>query len=109
MLNLLFSINGRISRTPFWLVYVLLIPATLASILFIESSLNNNPVLTLIVFALHFWIAICIVVKRLHDMDATGWYAILLTIIPIAAIVVGCIRGTAGPNRFGPDPAERPS
>jgi uncharacterized membrane protein YhaH (DUF805 family) len=104
MANLLFSVNGRISRTPFWLVYLLLIPTTLALILFIEASLNNNPVLTLIVFVLYVWVSICIAVKRLHDIEASGWYAILLFLIPIAAIVVGCLRGTVGPNRFGSDP-----
>ena len=76
MVNLLFSINGRISRGPFWLVYLILFPATLALILFIEASVNNNPVLTLIAFVLYFWIAICITVKRLHDIDATGWLSV---------------------------------
>ena len=67
MVNLLFSTHGRISRGPFWLVYLILFPATLALILFIEASVNNNPVLTLIAFVLYFWIAICNTVKRLHD------------------------------------------
>jgi uncharacterized membrane protein YhaH (DUF805 family) len=38
MVNLLFSTNGRISRGPFWLVYLILFPVTLALILFIEPS-----------------------------------------------------------------------
>jgi hypothetical protein len=50
---------------------LILFPATLALMLFIEASANNNPVLTLIAFVLYSWIAICITVKRLHDLDAT--------------------------------------
>jgi uncharacterized membrane protein YhaH (DUF805 family) len=106
MVNLLFSINGRISRGPFWLVYLILFPATLALILFIEALSNNNPVLILIAFVLYSWIAICITVKRLHDLDATGWFSIPIVLIPIAVILVGSFPGTVGPNRFGPDPLE---
>lgn len=106
MVNLLFSINGRISRGPFWLVYLILFPATLALMLFIEASANNNPVLILIAFVLYSWIAICITVKRLHDMDATGWFSIPIVLILIAVILVGSFPGTVGPNRFGPDPLE---
>jgi uncharacterized membrane protein YhaH (DUF805 family) len=109
MANLLFSINGRISRGPFWLVYLLLFAATAALVLFIESRANNNPVLVLIVLALHVWIAICVTVKRLHDIDASGWLSIPIVLIPIAVILVGSFPGTVGTNRYGPDPLERPS
>jgi Protein of unknown function (DUF805) len=45
--------------------------------------------------------------KRLHDMDATGWLSIPVVLIPIAVILVGCFPGTVGPNQFGPDPQQR--
>jgi uncharacterized membrane protein YhaH (DUF805 family) len=107
MVNLLFSIHGRISRGPFWLGYLFLLPVTLALILFLEASVNNNPILTLMALALYVWIAICITVKRLHDMDATGWLSIPVVLIPIAVILVGSFPGTVGPNQFGPDPQQR--
>jgi hypothetical protein len=56
---------------------------------------------------LYAWIAICITVKRLHDMDATGWLLIPVVLIPIAVILVGSFPGTVGPNQFGPDPPQR--
>ena len=49
-------------------------------------------------------LAIRITVKRLHDMDATGWLSIPVVLIPIAVILVGAFPGTVGPNQFGPDP-----
>ena len=109
MANLLFSINGRISRGPFWLVYLLLFAATGALVFFIEASANNNPVLELIVLVLHVWIAICITVKRLHDIDVSGWFSIPIVLIPIAVILAGSFPGTVGPNQYGPDPLQRPS
>jgi uncharacterized membrane protein YhaH (DUF805 family) len=109
MANLLFSINGRISRGPFWLVYLLLFAATAALVLFIETSADNNPVPVLVVLALHVWIAICVTVKRLHDIDASGWLSIPIVLIPIAVILVGSFPGTVGTNRYGPDPMQSPS
>jgi uncharacterized membrane protein YhaH (DUF805 family) len=107
MATLLFSVYGRVSRGPFWLVFLILLPVISALILFIETSLNNNPILMLMALLLYAWIAICITVKRLHDMDATGWLSIPVVIIPIAVILVGAFPGTVGPNQFGPDPLER--
>jgi uncharacterized membrane protein YhaH (DUF805 family) len=75
-------------------------------------------------------------VKRLHDRDKSGWWIVLFYIVPSALIEIGamidptrttvglmlalvalliiiwaivelgCLRGTRGPNRFGPDPLE---
>jgi len=50
---------------------------------------------------------IAIAVRRLHDLDRSGWWILLVFIPLIGAIVLliwYCSRGTAGPNRFGPDP-----
>jgi uncharacterized membrane protein YhaH (DUF805 family) len=105
--NLLFSIHGRVSRGPFWLVFLTLLPVISALILFIDTSLNSNQVLMLMALVLYAWIAICITVKRLHDMDATGWLSIPVVLIPIAVILVGSFPGTVGSNQFGPDPLER--
>ena len=106
MVKLLFSIRGRISRGPFWLVYLILLPAISGLILIIEPSINNSPLLILIALVLYAWIAICITVKRLHDMDAT-WLSIPVVLIPIAVILVGSFPGTVGPNQFGPYPQQR--
>jgi uncharacterized membrane protein YhaH (DUF805 family) len=51
--------------------------------------------------------SIAVGVRRLHDLDRTGWW-LLLDFIPvigwIVLIVWFCGRGTVGANRFGPDP-----
>jgi uncharacterized membrane protein YhaH (DUF805 family) len=109
MTSLLFSINGRISRGPFWLIYLILFAVTAALVLFIETKTTNNPVLAILVLILLVWIAICVTVKRLHDIDANGWLSIPVVLIPIAVILVGSFPGTVGPNQYGPDPLERPS
>jgi uncharacterized membrane protein YhaH (DUF805 family) len=55
---------------------------------------------------------IAIAVRRLHDLDRTGWW-ILLGFIPLIGTIILLIsyttKGTDGPNRFGPDPFSRES
>jgi uncharacterized membrane protein YhaH (DUF805 family) len=50
--------------------------------------------------------AIAISVRRLHDIDRTGWWVLIgATIIGhILLLVWFCTKGTPGRNRFGPDP-----
>jgi uncharacterized membrane protein YhaH (DUF805 family) len=56
--------------------------------------------------------SIAVGVRRLHDIDRTGWW-LLLDFIPIIGWIVlliwACMAGTSGPNRFGPDPLGQPA
>jgi uncharacterized membrane protein YhaH (DUF805 family) len=50
---------------------------------------------------------IAVTVRRLHDIDRSGWWMLILLLPFIGAVVVFvfmCLRGIAGPNRFGPEP-----
>jgi len=68
-----------------------------------------------------WWLAtliptIAVSVRRLHDRDMTGWWYlgfIVASFIPlvgliasIAFLVIMCLPGTPGPNKFGPDPKD---
>ncbi|MFN4183385.1 MAG: DUF805 domain-containing protein [Hyphomonas sp.] len=58
--------------------------------------------------------SIALFIRRLHDINQTGWIylgIVIASFIPligllasIAQIVIACIPGTAGPNKYGPDP-----
>ncbi len=53
--------------------------------------------------------ALAVSVRRLHDQDRSGWL-LLLGLIPLfggfALLVLMCLDGTRGGNRFGPDPKD---
>ena len=65
----------------------------------------------LVLFALAIFIpSLAVQIRRLHDIDKSGWW-ILLGLIPIVnyigsfvLLVFYCLDGTKGENRFGPDP-----
>lgn len=63
----------------------------------------NFSFLTLLIFAILIFIPIN--VRRLHDMNASGWFVILMIMfswMPLMWIIIMCISGTNGNNRFGP-------
>ena len=51
----------------------------------------------------------CLVIRRLHDVDKSGWwYLIIFTIIGLIPLLIWyCSKGTDGDNRFGKDPLEQ--
>ena len=90
----------------------------------------------LILFIAGAWSGLAVGVKRLHDRDKSGWWILLFWLGPgilggwpsaapdlggglvlslaAAAIAIwafvelGCLRGTPGPNQYGPDPLGYP-
>jgi uncharacterized membrane protein YhaH (DUF805 family) len=59
---------------------------------------------------------LALTVRRLHDREMSGWFFLLyvvLNMIPfvnliaaIAFLVIMCLEGTRGPNKYGPDPKD---
>ena len=103
------SVHGRVSRKVFWLhgVLALLLVAMLGNALMdiagVRAELSGKLVNLLLA-----WPCIAVSVKRLHDYDFRGWW-MLVNFVPavgsLAMLVAnGFVRGTHGPNRFGPDP-----
>jgi uncharacterized membrane protein YhaH (DUF805 family) len=48
---------------------------------------------------------VAVMVRRLHDIDRSGWWWLIAFIPLVGAILLIvwlCTRGTPGPNRFGP-------
>ncbi len=122
LLNVLFSADGRIPRSTYWYynlamlgVYIVAILADLFLELNTDYSLHGIMSIGPIsgIFLLFFVITTIFVnIKRCHDLDWTGWFE-LLAFVPIASIIVGIywafIKGTAGPNKYGPDPTYHPA
>jgi uncharacterized membrane protein YhaH (DUF805 family) len=121
-----FSFAGRISRQQYWLKYVLLLTVIevvgIVAGAAINLSLGLEPVAAgdngPLVFPgglVSLLVSLAVIVpgfaglaKRCHDRDRSGWFQ-LISLIPLIGSIwllveVGFLRGTPGPNRFGPDP-----
>jgi uncharacterized membrane protein YhaH (DUF805 family) len=90
-----------------------------------------------LLFIVLTWSGLAVGIKRLHDRDKSGWWILLFWLGPsllggwptatpnlgggfllsLAAgaiaiwgfVELGCLRGTPGPNQYGPDPLAYPA
>ncbi|MDC7785541.1 DUF805 domain-containing protein [Rhodoplanes sp. TEM] len=100
--------EGRASRSEYWYWVLFVILVSLATgivdyMLFGPGGIS--PINALASLAL-FLPGLAVGIRRLHDIDRTGWWMLLvITVIgALVLLVFACLRGTPGPNRFGPDP-----
>ena len=95
------NFTGRAARSEFWYWQLFVVVGGIAAefldlaVSYGVLGLGGWPLSTL------FWLAtlvpnLAVMVRRLHDIDRSGWW-LLLVLIP-------CARGTIGYNGFGPDP-----
>lgn len=109
--------KGRARRKEFWMFtlisiligLVLQLVDTMLGIQFTNTgrySMSYGPIYSLYSLAM-FIPTLAVSVRRLHDINKSGWYLLLWLFILIGWIwllVLHCIEGTSGPNRFGADP-----
>ena len=116
--------RSRSSRSEYWWATLFV---TLASIpvgfiigfvigfLFAIAGFSETTIQTLVgivMLPVQIFIIIastCLVIRRLHDVDKSGWwYLIMFTIIGLIPLIIWyCSKGTDGDNRFGKDPLEQ--
>ena len=115
--DFLFSANGRLGRLRFFLLCLLMpiLPyfVMLLNGVALDSLMNTQlenlthfvvglSVANLIfVFFPMFYIFVCQIIKRLHDLNRSGWLAPVVLLIPPLSLLLYLLPGTPGPNRFG--------
>ena len=157
--NLLFGFSGRINRAKWWLTILvaIIISVLLQIIMYVSPSDTISGLVGLIVFIVLVWIYLAAGAKRLHDLNRTAAWLVVLYGLPLLLLIVliayagvslgaallsggledldfsafapiigvlivigainfalfiwwliwlGCLRGTVGPNQYGPDPLE---
>ena len=126
-----FSFRGRVGRRDFWLWQAIWLLLTSVLFFLAGNDLVDTQMAAFGIVCL-LWPASAIVVKRLHDRDRRGYWALLLIaawllmagnwsmtgavlqwvigralpFIILAGLILdlGLFRGTAGDNRFGTAP-----
>jgi uncharacterized membrane protein YhaH (DUF805 family) len=134
-----FDPHGRASRSEYWLFILfqtLILTALVLAGIWSGFRYEDSAPTILIVIVLacfYIWVAISVIslsIRRLHDMDFSGWWALALyfwspllsavqisfpdltgvilvlnAAISIGVVVFFCQQGTRGSNRFGEEPA----
>ena len=105
------TFSGRAPRSEFWYFalfsLIVGIAAVIGDIAISISAQTPVRIVDPIVDLVLLLPTLSVQVRRLHDLDRTGWcwwFGLLPVIGWIVILVWDCTRGTAGSNRFGPDP-----
>ena len=129
------SFEGRVNRKKYWMNFALpvvlvfiFVPAIIAAIFGVKVASVVYGFLSVLVI----WPKLALAAKRLHDRELSGWWQVapfmtmvlagigaaifkpLAVVFIIAAVglgvwlaaQIGFLKGTDGPNRFGPDPLQ---
>ena len=108
------TFSGRAPRSEFWwfILFILLTNTVLSVVdgMIFGTTPNGQSAMVLgAIFSLAVLLpSIAVGVRRLHDLDRTGWWY-LLVLVPLLGGLILIVffyihKGTDGPNRFGPDP-----
>jgi uncharacterized membrane protein YhaH (DUF805 family) len=129
------SFSGRIPRMTFWLAYLVMMVFAwilmfiLLSVFGVSLFAAPDPSLSpeaqaaaameqlsqlaipyMILMLIILWPSLAVYTKRWHDRNKSGWWTLIM-FVPIIGVFwfiieLGFLRGTEGPNRFGPDPIQ---
>lgn len=94
--------SGRSRRSEYW--YFALFCALIGFVLGFIQAFVHTTVIALLFQLIVFIPSIAVGVRRMHDVDKSGWFLL----IPIYNLILACTDGTPGPNQYGDDPKQRP-
>ena len=114
----IFTTDGRLNRLRY-LKYMLIFALMVGIATFVTSSmatfLTGNPTGTLVNVITGIWaiVAGCgnvmLMIRRLHDLGKSGWFA-LLALVPLIGMIFSiylfCAPGQIGLNKYGADPLD---
>lgn len=107
-----FTFKGRSSRKEYIVKLVLTITIFLIGGYTVDCVFSNEIFASVYLFSLLFSMVIMLLqyfplaVRRLHDMNSSGWY-VLLTFAPFGQLVILWLmfkNGTSGINDYGEEP-----
>jgi uncharacterized membrane protein YhaH (DUF805 family) len=96
------NFTDRACRSEYWYWALFYVLASAA----IDTWIVGLPIIATIFILATILPGVSVSVRRLHDLDRSGWW-LLLDLVPLVGwiilIVWFCTKGTDGPNRFGAD------
>jgi len=106
-----FVYRGRASRSAYWwfVLFEAIVWIVLDLLFIIPAGMHNTPAIFAVLFIVLglvgiylFLVGLALLVRRLHDIDRTGWW-VLIGLVPFGSIVLlvfSLLEGTPGPNRY---------
>ena len=105
-----FNFKDRASRSEYWYFQLVFAIVSLPLFIYEDSSNDTHLIYTgisAIIVLILFIPAISVSVRRLHDINKSGWFVIISVIPYIGWIILAIMligKGTLGKNKFGKYP-----
>jgi uncharacterized membrane protein YhaH (DUF805 family) len=98
---------GRASRSEYWWFWLFAVVCDLVATALINTDNVAVVVLGLIIYLVLILPTAAVGVRRMHDIDRSGWwllFGMIPTVGTIALLIWYCTSGERGTNRFGEPP-----
>ncbi len=130
--TLLFGFSGRINRAKYWIAGVIYVVLVVVAAVVLTMVLGFGKAFFAVAGIIYLVMAVsgvAVGIKRLHDRNKSGWWLLVFYLLPAvldgigrtaklsfvfslagaaigiwALVELGFLRGTSGPNQYGPDP-----
>ena len=90
--------TGRANRSEYW--YFVLFNLIFSFVIGFIAGFIKIPILGSIYSLAVLIPGIAVGVRRMHDVDKSGWFLL----VPIYNLILACTEGTIGENQYGDDP-----
>ena len=108
------SFEGRTTRSEWWLgvlsLVVIVFGGWVGLLIGVDARDGGGAFILafLLFYAVTVYLNLALHAKRWHDLNKSGWWT-LVTLVPIIGgfwliIELGFLKGTDGPNKYGPSP-----
>ncbi|MCC2547391.1 DUF805 domain-containing protein [Hymenobacter sp. BT175] len=110
------NFNGRARRKEYWMFTLFNIVFSIAvaiadQVLNLGSESFGYGILSIIYSLAMIIPGLAVAVRRLHDVNKSGWF-LFIALIPIIGgiwlLILFCTEGTHGSNQYGEDPKQQP-
>ena len=109
-----FRFSGRSTRAEFWwwalfTVVASIVLAVVGTLTGTMGMFGDSGLLGTLFELATLIPSLALGARRLHDINRTGWWLLLIFVVVIGWIVLivwAIKRGDQGPNRYGPDPRQ---
>jgi uncharacterized membrane protein YhaH (DUF805 family) len=100
--------SGRARRKEYWMFFLFNFIFAIAAMI-LDLALGGYEILNLLYLLGVFLPNFAVTVRRLHDVDKSGWW-ILITLVPLIGsiwlLVLVATDGSVGDNQYGKNPKE---